>query len=360
MIFFRADGNSKIGAGHVMRCLSIACEALKTKEQIIFYTASADFSTRITENHIKNIVIESDFMDMESELVFFKKEIDKFKPKYIFVDSYYVTKKYLSEILNCCHKYGGKLVYLDDIMLFAYPCDYLINYNIFGPDMEKRYIKLYLDEGISEDSSDFPKMLLGLYYLPLREEFANIPPRVFNNNKNILVSTGGADTEHVALEIARVVSESSKQELREYIFHILIGAKNRDKVKIEEIAHKCDSIQTHYNVKNMVDLMLSCDLAISAAGSTLYELCATQTPTITYVVADNQILMAKTFCEKGIMDYIGDIRKKERCLMIEKLILRAIELGDDFNYRREISKRQGCLIKKGSVNNIICELQRYE
>lgn len=34
---------------------------------------------------------------------------------------------------------------------------------------------------------------------------------------------------------------------------------------------------------------------ISAASSTLYELCAMQTPTITYIFADNQVLVAKGF-----------------------------------------------------------------
>ena len=39
MFYIRADGNSQIGAGHIMRCLSIA-EALKDKGKVtIFLTA---------------------------------------------------------------------------------------------------------------------------------------------------------------------------------------------------------------------------------------------------------------------------------------------------------------------------------
>ena len=43
---------------------------------------------------------------------------------------------------------------------------------------------------------------------------------------------------------------------------------------------------------------------------TLYELCATQTPAITYILADNQILGAEGFERYGILKNIGDVRVK--------------------------------------------------
>lgn len=43
MYFFRADGNEKIGAGHLMRCLTIAQELAErvSGEQIVFLCADA-------------------------------------------------------------------------------------------------------------------------------------------------------------------------------------------------------------------------------------------------------------------------------------------------------------------------------
>ena len=327
MLFFRADGNEKIGAGHIMRCLSIASAACEQGEQILFYTAGNEFSKVIQENDIENIVINSDFMKMESELVFFKKEILSRKPEFIFVDSYYVTKMYLASILEWCHSYGGKLIYIDDVMAFAYPCDFLINYNIFGPDMKETYIKMYLEDGIKKGRDEIPKLMLGLEYVPLRKEFTNLPPRVARPDaRDILVSTGGADAEHVALEIARVVVDMSDEDRADYVFHILVGAMNRDKDEIENIAADCKNIVAHYNVKDMVSLMQSCDVAISAAGSTLYELCATQTPTITYVVADNQILGAEGFEKAGLMEYAGDVRVLGKEALAMCLIDKSIKL----------------------------------
>ena len=65
----------------------------------------------------------------------------------------------------------------------------------------------------------------------------------------------------------------------------------------------------HINEQHVADLMKKCDIAVSAAGSTLYELCACGTPTITYVMADNQRAGSEQFEKQGIMLMnIGDCR----------------------------------------------------
>ncbi len=350
MIFFRADGNSIIGAGHIMRCLSIAEAALDLGEKVVFYTAGSEFSKVISGNGIENIVLSSDFMKMESELVFLKAEILRHKPRFVFVDSYYATKYYLTTLLECCHSYGGKLLYIDDVMAFAYPCDFLINYNIYGPDMKDTYIKLYADDGIEEETNYFPKLLLGLDYLPLRKEFANLPPRVpKEKTRDILVSTGGADHEHIALEITRTILKRFREN-GNYLFHILVGSMNMDKVEIERLAADCKNIIVHYDVKDMVSLMRSCDVAISAAGSTLYELCATQTPTITYVVADNQIMGAEGFQNAGLMVYAGDVRKQGVANISDCLIDSVFNLANNRCEREILIMKMSGLSENGSYN----------
>ncbi len=301
MIVFRADGNSKIGAGHIMRCLSIADAAVNKSEEVIFYTAGNEFSEIIKTRRITNIVLRTDFMQMESELVLFKVELLKNKPSIVFVDSYFVTKDYLCELLDICHSYGGKLVYIDDVLAFDYPCDILINYNIYGPDKEQDYISLY--------GNKCPTLLLGVDYVPLRKEFSIAKPRLAKERPtDILVSTGGADMSHIALASTQYISKLNNCNLSKLKYHILVGAMNDDKEEIEHIASRCDNIEVHFNVKDMLGLIKSCDIAVSAAGSTLYELCATQTPTITYILADNQIPGAEGFAKRGLMMCVGDIR----------------------------------------------------
>ena len=94
-------------------------------------------------------------------------------------------------------------------------------------------------------------------------------------------------------------------------FHFLIGAMNQDKKEIEKLAEGMSNAVLHYNVSDMKSLICSCDIAVSAAGSTLYEICACGVPLITYVLADNQYEGAKAFEEKGLALNCGDIRNMD-------------------------------------------------
>ena len=69
-----------------------------------------------------------------------------------------------------------------------------------------------------------------------------------------------------------------------------------------------DNIILHENVTEMKSLIIGCDLAISAAGSTLYEICACGVPLITYSLADNQIPGAEAFDRLKLGVNVGDLR----------------------------------------------------
>ena len=61
-------------------------------------------------------------------------------------------------------------------------------------------------------------------------------------------------------------------------------------------------------VQDMASLMASCDLAFSAGGTTLYELCAVGVPSVSYTMADNQIPGVLAFSQAGLIPYVGDVR----------------------------------------------------
>nr|MCR5748365.1 hypothetical protein [Lachnospiraceae bacterium] len=330
MILFRADGNSSVGSGHIMRCLSIADAAKDKGIECLFVTAGNEFSGIIEKRGFKDIVLGTDYRDMDSELEKLEEIILERKPEVVFVDSYFVTEAYLSSLKKTAHEVrtevneveetvqevreavrdvnrqgGGKLVYIDDVLSFPYPCDVLINYNIYAE--REKYLELYQ----GKEKTGIPEMLLNTEYAPLRKEFrpdniiADKPVRNMNEDRalndnsvsnvniesddnevaDILVSTGGADSEHLMIELVRAVKKIGCDR----VFHFVVGAANEDKKEIYGEALGEKNIVLHENVTQMAELMRSCKVAISAAGSTLYELCATKVPTITYILADNQM-----------------------------------------------------------------------
>ncbi len=78
----------------------------------------------------------------------------------------------------------------------------------------------------------------------------------------------------------------------------------------EKLCRKYNDEKIHIlsSVDDIWNYMADSDLCISAAGSTLYELCACGIPTISYILADNQVENAACLNKDGIIYSIGDIR----------------------------------------------------
>ena len=309
MIFFRVDGNEIIGLGHVMRCLSIAEAFRDNGVDVLFVIADSKCSSIIKDKGFNLSILNSKFSDMESEIDLLSVLIDEYKPEMLLIDSYYVTYYYLYSLKN-----KAQTVYIDDVLSFPYPVDIVINYNIFSS--KDAYNDLYIHE------ENKPRFLLGTEYVPLRKEFSECkykePNRIV---KNILVSTGGADTEHISVKLLEYLSNHPESMIGCTI-KLVVGAANKDLDTIKELAESIPNVELKINVKNMRCLMEECDLAVSAAGSTLYELCVCCVPTITYVIADNQLPAANAFREQGLMVSIGDLRNVGD---VGKLIVKSIK-----------------------------------
>ena len=287
MILIRADANEVVGTGHVMRCLSIARAILNNGVKVKFVTADHRADSFIIRAGIDVICLESKFDEMDDELSRLMEIIDEERPEMLLVDSYYVTEVYFEALSATV-----KTAYMDDLNLSTWDVDYLINYNIFAA--------IYDYSGYQNKKTH---LILGPQYVPLREDFANIPHREINDRvTSVLISAGGSDPEQVLERIIRDICF----KWPEITFHCVVGALNPRIEKIKKLTS--DHIVLHINEQNMAELMIKCDIAISAAGTTLYELCAVGLPTITYSLADNQIIATEQFETQGIMLNAGDCR----------------------------------------------------
>ena len=302
MILFRADANSNIGLGHIMRCLSIADAMAATsnstilprgKQDIKFVLADNSISQLIKDRGYEPIILHTDYRVMDSEIEKWTELEDSIDADLIIVDSYFVTPTYLTYLKDNI----GRVCYLDDVLSFPYPTDILINYNASANLTD--YQELY-------EGREAPEFLLGVEYAPLRSSFIGVERREQRKEvKEVLMSTGGSDELHIALSFVKYLCE---QQPDGRTYHILLGAMNQDKPAIREMAEKMDNIILHENVQDMRGLICAMDLVISAAGSTLYEICACGVPLITFSTADNQVPGAEAFENLGLAVNIGDLR----------------------------------------------------
>ena len=320
MVCIRTDGNSEIGIGHVMRCLSIADALRKRGTEVSFILSDSNMEALITERGYNCLVLNTDYRKRSGETeVLFAQGLLK-SAKVIIVDSYYADAEYIKAI-----KEKKPTAYIDDLFN-AYPADVIINYNIYAD--KERYIKKF--DGFE------PRFLLGPQYAPLREQYVNCRAADIKEKVgDILLMTGGSDSLHVALRCAKEILADSTNNLK---YHIVVGAMSGDYEEMKRLAELSDNRITVYrNVKDMKSLMEKCDIAVSAAGSTLYELCACGVPTIDYVLADNQKEAADFFSEEGIMEFAGDVREGEA--FFDRLFCKVNDLAADYNRRKKISEK---------------------
>ncbi len=319
VIYIRADANPNVGMGHIMRCLSIA-DSLKVRgADIIFVLADKGGQSLIKDRGYNVRILDTPHDRMEVEEQVWEPE----EGSIVIADSYFVSDRYLTYIKDKAGK-KGKVVYMDDLGKHAFPTDILVNYNIYAEDLD--YKGLYEKSGV-----DVPQLVLGTGYIPIREEFKGIPKKEQPKDvRDILVSTGGADINHVAYGIVKHLKTVNSK----YRYHILVGGMNPDKESIREMAD--ERILIHENVTDMKSLIMSCDMAISASGSTVYEISACGVPLVTYVMADNQIQGAAKLEKEGLALNLGDIRERQAPEI--DLIEAAEELAKDHAKRCEIGE----------------------
>lgn len=290
MLYIRVDMNTVIATGHVMRCIAIAETAKCSGEDTTFLLADEQAVEILKERGFSYLVLHTKWDDMESELSVMKKVVEERKIKALLIDSYQVTRTYLEKLSEMV-----KTLYIDDLNMFDYPVNALICYANYWKKFsyDRRY--------------DHTKLFLGSAYAPLRKEFCDCPPKEMKPQvETLLLLSGGTDSYDVLARLLEQIETSSYRKI-----DVICG---RYYTKREELCEKYaekKNVCIHGPVSDMKYYMDVADLAVSAGGTTLYELCACGTPTISYAIADNQLDNVKQFQEDGMIDYAGDVRRED-------------------------------------------------
>ena len=285
-IVFRVDGNNKIGIGHVMRCLSLA-DALRDKHMdIIFVLSDNTVANYIRKRGYDSHILNSAWNNYLSGIEQLLRLLDSWECNWIITDSYYAQEEYFVKIKEKCHS----AIITEDIPgENRAHFDLLINYNLY-----MNGIHPYLPSG---------SYCLGSKYALLRKAFS----KFYNvNGEYILVLSGGSDPMNIVYKIVKCLMED-KRVTRKIL--VVSGSLNPNLYKLQEMS---DNMSVMIDVTDMASVMRNARVAISAGGSTLYELAACGIPTITYSFVDNQIKNVKAFAANEIMPYAGDFRKDEQ------------------------------------------------
>ena len=290
-LIIRADASSQIGTGHIMRCLALGQAWQSNGNDIIFITACEHIGLlqRLENERFKVVPLEQAYPNT-GDWTITSQVLAEHSDAWMVLDGYHFEPAYQRRVKES----GHRLLLIDDMAhLEHYHADIVLNQNI-------------LAEHLKYSVEPNTQLMLGLRYALLRKEFLSwrkwqrtIPNRACK----LLVTLGGADPDNQTLKVIRAVQqiESEKIETK-----IVVGASNPHLKELK--AASCGSSSTFkliHNATNMPELMAWADIAVSAAGSTCWEMAFMGLPNIVLVLAENQQSIAEGLFKAGMSLNMG-------------------------------------------------------
>ncbi len=318
-IGIRTDANGIIATGHVMRCLAIADALREIGEVPVFITADDSPRVLIQKKGYECISLKSDWQCMNGELENLEQIIKANGIEVLLVDSYFVTKAYFEKLHNLV-----KTMYIEDLVKEIYDVTAVVCYAGYYEELalEKRYPSQV-------------KLLLGMDYTPLRTVFSRLPEKKISPEiREMVVLSGGTDKYGFLRRFSLFILETPFFKTLETI-HVICGKYYGEYEELVREFEGSRKLYFHKEVDNIERYMLSADVAVSAAGVTIYELCAAGVPAIIYTMADNQQKNAEFFMKNGLMEYAGDLRCDP---VVERILVLLQGRHQDLRYRRELSE----------------------
>lgn len=328
-VAFRVDASSDIGIGHLMRCLALSEELTRKGHDCYFLSKieNDELINKIEKNNIHyQINSNATLLEDNKTLVKFAKEKDI---DWIVTDHYGINTEYIKEI----KQNNFKVLSVDDNAQIHYYSDIVLNQNIGS-------------EKLNFSAEKYTKFILGAKYAIIRDELLIKKNKKEGNEvKKILIMLGGTDKDNLILKILKTLKSCRNLE-----FLVVIGPLNPhyDKIKnfIESENLKARIIKSP---ENMADLYLESDIAISAGGTSCYELSYFGIPNLIISVADNQLTISNEFDKQNISIYLGEKEK----LSSEDLKNKFKELIDDSVLRKKLSENGKKLVDGKGKQRIV-------
>jgi UDP-2,4-diacetamido-2,4,6-trideoxy-beta-L-altropyranose hydrolase len=340
LIILRADASPQIGTGHIMRCLALGQCFRNAGESSVFVTCMITPQIRarleLEGFEIKELSVIPGSVEDAKQTVTISKDVSA---SWIVLDGYHFDVSYQRMIKML----EANLLLIDDNGCAShYYADIVVNQNIHASE------KLY------SSREPYTSLLLGTSYALLRDEFLSwqgwkrqIPELA----QNILVTLGGSDPENVTLKIYDAIVQLGINRLNV----IIIGANNQYSEHIKSLIEKSNAnITLKSNVTKMSDLMAWADIAVSAGGTSTWELAFMGLPMIMIAIADNQCRIVEELSKTGAAVNLG-WQQNVTSSMIAKSISRLME---DVDKRTEMSRLAQTLVDSKGAGRVLEKIRK--
>ncbi len=296
-VVFRADASLETGAGHVMRCLTLA-DVLHAAGATCRFVCRAHHGNLIALVHQRGFEVlplpevtkapaeggEGDSygrwlgvpwqQDAEQTL---SALAGIAAPEWLVVDHYALDERWERLVHGGCRN----LLVIDDLANRRHDADILLDQTFGRQEADYRNL---VNSGC--------KLRCGVENVLLRPEFddwraRSLARRTAPALKRILVSLGGVDKDNISREVLLALDRCVLLPYAEIC--LVLGESSPWVDEIRQLVGKLQvRVDLRVAVGNMAELLAGCDLAIGAAGTSAWERCCLGVPTLMLVLAENQ------------------------------------------------------------------------
>lgn len=269
VLALRADAGPEIGIGHVMRCTALAEAWQEAGGKAFLIACNLPDSVaqllrrrRIECRELPEAATAGSGNDLERTI----SECDRGGADWIAIDGCHFSL----ELASRCKAAGLQTLWIDDLGAEVGDADLVLNQNPWAAE-----------PGEPADR----RLLLGPSYALLRSEFRFAPLRRTGIlTLRALVTLGGADPGNATGSIVELLANAK----RPITVKIVVGPMNRHAAELERMARAGTQIEVQESPDDLRPLFAWADVAITAAGSTCWELARFGVPMLVTTTADNQ------------------------------------------------------------------------
>lgn len=266
-VLFRVDANHETGIGHLVEALTLA-GALRARAgaAVSFLTRDARVATDLIGAAGHGLWTIDQAMDEAAEIDLLGQTADRHGFGVIVIDLRDKSADYYAEVNS---RVRGLVVILDSTKMEAVPGDIVVNFSIAQ------------DRGFYEAlAPSETQYLIGPRYMPMDNAFIEDLRKekaVSGEVKTILVTQGGSDPAGLSAKIIHALTTPPLDARLVAVIGPAVSEQHREELRGISISR---NLRLRWNVSQseMLRLMALSDLAVTAAGNTLYELAALGTP----------------------------------------------------------------------------------
>lgn len=323
-----------------MRCLSVADALTALGADVTFVLSDGNSVELIETRGFSSFVLGSDWRDIEDGAGKLCRLCDDAQFPVVLIDTYSVTREYVERLAQ-----HAKVCYLGSKGGDLGGLSLIVNYSTC------------IDKAFYEETygGRETKLLFGPKYAPLRTCFADVYRECSAKIERVLVTTGNTDPQ--GFIPAFLASALSDERLSNVAFTAVVGRMVSDDVtaKVDLIGSRSSRVTVLRAVTDMAGLMSQCDAAVSANGTTVYELFAAGLPSVTFAMVEEQVQSAESLAELGAVEYCGLIGDDPHTTVAES-IDRLVSLVASRNRSVALATRAHALVDGHGADKIAKEI----